>query len=113
MRRKRRPSQWAKAARCAVSVVLPAPPLREATVMTFMGALPRSGTGRPCRSLVNEWLYGRRALRGDPPLSGEEPISFYGSFRGRGRRVGGDWRRRGRAGQRAFLQQQDGDHRQD
>ena len=37
------PCDWANAARCAQSVVLPAPPLREATVMTFIEALPGSG----------------------------------------------------------------------
>ena len=43
------PCDWASAARWAHKVVLPAPPLREATVMTFIEALPWFGT--------REWYY--------------------------------------------------------
>src|SRR6266700_3119184 len=46
------PSACARAARCAQIVVLPAPPLREATVMMFMAALLVARDG----SLGRKWL---------------------------------------------------------
>src|SRR3989440_9613623 len=56
MTRHLRPSRWAAAARCAVSVVLPAPPLREASVMTFMAGLPDRSWADVTASLRQPWL---------------------------------------------------------
>src|SRR5262245_861013 len=61
MMRQRLPSDWPCAARCAVSVLFPAPPLREATVITFMASSPqrmRFGLQRAL-NMVNVWLTPR------------------------------------------------------
>src|SRR5712692_1508173 len=101
--RQRRPAAWAQAARCAVSVLLPAPPLREASVMTFMAPLPDWGaaTLRP-RWLTNgyrgerappAWLpYAGLGMTGavghvghrPPSLAALQPSSFGAMVRHRG-----------------------------
>src|SRR5262245_50127488 len=68
-----RSGRCACAARCAVSVLLPDPPLREAKTMTFMMALrlavrPANGMNLPCGLIrhygtaeTHEWLLRARA----------------------------------------------------
>src|SRR5439155_5274452 len=78
--RQRWPSPWAKAARWAVIVVLPVPPLRDATVMTFMNALPRLGDAPAWARMVNEWLYWNRAMvRARCPMA-SLPFQHQGTF---------------------------------
>src|SRR5262249_30860194 len=75
MARQRRPAAWAQAARWAVSVLLPAPPLRDANVMTFMEPLPSVWSSRqPAAGMVNGGLsVGAGADAARKPLA-EQPV---------------------------------------
>jgi hypothetical protein len=52
----RLPDWWQYAARCAVRVLLPVPPFRDAMVMTFMRESPKAKRRDAAANMVNEWL---------------------------------------------------------
>src|SRR5215468_11003116 len=96
MMRQRLPSDWPCAARCAVSVLLPAPPLREATVMTFMASSPqgmRFGLQRAL-NMVNVWLTSGALWRDLKARAPPSPLELKHHQRGNHHRAAGDLQRR-------------------